>query len=77
MRNESTDILRFHEVTMAADREYKSGISNLSSSRAAGAPAVGLWTTNEPQVWNHPALRVMARWRMPGSSTCVTKKATG
>ncbi len=77
MMNESTDILRFHDVTIAADREYKSGMGNLNSPRAAGALAEGLWTTNELQVWNHPALRATARWRMPGSSTCVTKKATG
>ncbi len=77
MMNESTDILRFHDVTIAADREYKSGMGNLNSSRAAGALAVVLWTTNELQVWSHPALRATARWRMLGSSMCVTKEATG
>lgn len=42
MRNESTDILRFHDVTIAADREYKSGMCHLSSSLAAGALIVVL-----------------------------------
>ena len=28
MRNESTDILELHDVTIAADREYKSGMCN-------------------------------------------------
>jgi len=77
MRNESTDILRFHDVTTAADREYKSSMGNRDSSRAAGALAVALWTTNELQVWSHPTRRATARWRMPGSSMGVTKKATG
>jgi hypothetical protein len=42
MRNESTDILRFHDVTIAADREYKLGMCNLNSSLAAGALVVVL-----------------------------------
>jgi phospholipid/cholesterol/gamma-HCH transport system ATP-binding protein len=42
MKNESTDILRFHDVTIAPDREYESGISNLNSSLALGALAVVL-----------------------------------
>ncbi len=77
MMNKSTDILRFHDVTIAADREYKSGMGNRNSSRAAGALVAVLWTTNELEVWSHPALRATARWRMLGSSMCVTKEATG
>ena len=42
MRNESTDILRFHDVTIAADREHASGLCNLKSSLAAGALVVVL-----------------------------------
>jgi phospholipid/cholesterol/gamma-HCH transport system ATP-binding protein len=42
MRNESTDILRFHDVTIAADREYKSGMCNLNSSLAPGTLVVVL-----------------------------------
>ncbi len=77
MINESTDILRFHDVAIAVDREYKSGMGNLNSSRAAGALAVVLWTTDELEVWSHPALRATARWRILGSSRCVTEEATG
>ncbi len=77
MRNESTDILRFHDMTPAAGREYKSGMCNRGSSRAAGALAVASWTTNELQVRSHPTRRATARWRMLGSSMCVAKKATG
>jgi ABC-type ATPase involved in cell division len=40
--NESTDILRFHDVTIAPDSEYESGISNLGFSLAPGALAVVL-----------------------------------
>jgi hypothetical protein len=28
MRNEPIDILRFHDVTITADREYKAGMGN-------------------------------------------------
>ncbi len=42
MMNESTDILRFHDVTIAADREHESGISSLSLSLASGGLAVVL-----------------------------------
>jgi phospholipid/cholesterol/gamma-HCH transport system ATP-binding protein len=42
MRNEPTDILRFHDVTIAADREHESGISSLSLSLASGGLAVAL-----------------------------------
>jgi len=42
MRNESTEILRFHNVTIAADRTYESGLCNLSLSLVAGDLAVVL-----------------------------------
>jgi phospholipid/cholesterol/gamma-HCH transport system ATP-binding protein len=42
MMNESTDLLRFHDVTIAPDSEYESGISNLGLSLAPGALAVAL-----------------------------------
>jgi len=42
MMNESTDILRFHDVTIAADYEHESGISSLNLSLAPGALAVVL-----------------------------------
>ncbi len=42
MRNESTDILRFHDVTIATDSEHESGISNLHLSLAPGDLAVVL-----------------------------------
>jgi ABC-type ATPase involved in cell division len=42
MMNESTDILKFHDVTIAPDNEYESGISNLGFSLAPGALAVVL-----------------------------------
>jgi phospholipid/cholesterol/gamma-HCH transport system ATP-binding protein len=42
MMNESTEILRFHDVTIAADSEYGSGISSLSLSLASGELAVVL-----------------------------------
>ncbi len=39
--------------------------------------AAVLWTTNELQVWNHPALRATARWRMLGTPMSVIEEATG
>jgi phospholipid/cholesterol/gamma-HCH transport system ATP-binding protein len=42
MMNESTEILRFHNATIAADSEHESGIRNLNASLAAGALAVVL-----------------------------------
>jgi phospholipid/cholesterol/gamma-HCH transport system ATP-binding protein len=40
--NESTEILRFHDATIAADSEHESGIRNLNASLAAGGLAVVL-----------------------------------
>lgn len=42
MMNEPTDILRFHDVTIAADRGHESGISSLNLSLAPGDLAVVL-----------------------------------
>jgi phospholipid/cholesterol/gamma-HCH transport system ATP-binding protein len=42
MKNESTDILRFHYVTIAAASKHESGISNLHLSLAPGDLAVVL-----------------------------------
>jgi ABC-type ATPase involved in cell division len=42
MMNESTDILRFHDVTIATNREHESGISNLHLSLAPGDLAMVL-----------------------------------
>jgi len=42
MTNESTDILRFHDVTIAADHEHESGLCHLSLSLVAGDLAVVL-----------------------------------
>jgi len=42
MSNEPTDILRFHDVTIAADREYEPGLCNLSLSFVPGDLAVVL-----------------------------------
>ena len=42
MMDESTDILRFRDVTIAADYEHESGISGLNLSLAAGDLAVVL-----------------------------------
>jgi phospholipid/cholesterol/gamma-HCH transport system ATP-binding protein len=46
MMNESTDILRFHDVTIAADREYEAGLGHLNASLAAGALTV-VWLEKE------------------------------
>ena len=50
MMNESTDILRFHDVTIAADREYESGICNLNVSLAAGDLVVVLLETEQVRI---------------------------
>jgi phospholipid/cholesterol/gamma-HCH transport system ATP-binding protein len=42
MMNESTDILRFHDMTIAPDREHELGISNVGLSLAPGALVVVL-----------------------------------
>jgi ABC-type ATPase involved in cell division len=47
MMNESTDILRFHNVTIAADREDESGISSLNLSLASGDLTIVLWEKEE------------------------------
>jgi ABC-type ATPase involved in cell division len=43
MMNESTDILRFHDVTIAAVREHESGVSSLNLSLTPGDLTVVLW----------------------------------
>jgi phospholipid/cholesterol/gamma-HCH transport system ATP-binding protein len=50
MMNESTDILRFHDVTIAADREHESGISSLNLSLAPGDLTVVLWEKEEVRI---------------------------
>jgi len=50
MMNEPTDILRFHDVTIAADRERESGISSLNLSLAPGDLTVVLWEKEEARI---------------------------
>jgi len=50
MMNEPTDILRFHDVTIAADREDESGISSLNLSLALGDLTVVLWEEEEVRI---------------------------
>jgi phospholipid/cholesterol/gamma-HCH transport system ATP-binding protein len=47
MMNESTDILRFHDVMIAADREHESSISSLNLSLAPGDLTVVSWENEE------------------------------
>jgi phospholipid/cholesterol/gamma-HCH transport system ATP-binding protein len=50
MMNGPTDILRFHDVTITADREYESGLCNLSLSFVAGDLAVVLWEKEQVRI---------------------------
>ncbi len=50
MMNEPIDILRFHDVTIAADLEDESGISSLNLSLAPGDLTVVLWETEEVRI---------------------------
>jgi len=47
MMNESTDILRFHDVTIAPDSDHESGISSLNLSLAPGDLTVVSWENEE------------------------------
>ena len=50
MMNEPTDILRFHDVTIAADREHDSPISGLNLSHAPGDLTVVLWEKEQVRI---------------------------
>lgn len=50
MMNEPIDILRFHDVTIAADREHESGISSLDLSLAPGGLTVVLWEKEQVRI---------------------------
>ena len=50
MMNESTDILRFHDVTIAPDSDRKSGISSLNLSLSPGDLAVVLWEKEQVRI---------------------------
>jgi phospholipid/cholesterol/gamma-HCH transport system ATP-binding protein len=47
MMNESTDILRFYDVTIAADHRHESGIPAFNLSLASGDLTVVLWEKEE------------------------------
>lgn len=48
-------------------------IKTVQDARQRGAAV--LWTTNEPEVWNHPDLRASLRYRMRGSPMQVMEAA--
>jgi len=50
MMNESTDILRFHDVTIAPDSDRESGISSLNLSLSPGDLAVVLWEKEQVRI---------------------------
>jgi len=50
MMNESTDILRFHDVTIAPDSDRESGISSLNLSLSPGDLTVVLWEKEQVRI---------------------------
>jgi len=48
--NESTDILRFHDVTIAPDSDRESGISSLNLSLSPGDLTVVLWEKEQVRI---------------------------
>ena len=50
MMNKSTDILRFHDVTIAPDSDRESGISSLNLSLSPGDLTVVSWENEEIRI---------------------------
>jgi phospholipid/cholesterol/gamma-HCH transport system ATP-binding protein len=50
MMNKSTDILRFHDVTVAPDSDRESGISSLNLSLSRGDLTVVLWEKEQVRI---------------------------